>query len=326
MTMGPLRPESSVSPTKDEYGEIVFPGCGNGAVIHRTPEELGIPRVVSDAPKFVLPHLAAIVAAAPEALRTARWQTGATLETIERRLGLRSAEPRKAKRQRDSLDGVKPRVVIGASGRGVEVRMSAHAVMGAELIDVLAADPEPEKAPAGEEEKVKVMPNNSFDMQSEVNRKIVAAPVETPARVLAKELGCQASRVYGVRSQAYREGSLQKRSASEIGKATGGVRRSAVDGAAKPIAAKNGGRPKKTLADREAARQLAAAGPGYGPALSLALARHDSRAVRTIRLELSEMEVAVLVGKLSDEQRGAFLAAGLKAAILGWFLTTFDQC
>lgn len=57
--------------------------------------------------------------------------------------------------------------------------------------------------------------------------------------------------------------------------------------------------------------------PGYGAALSVALARHDSRAVRTIRLDLTEGEVAALVGKLSDEQRGVFLAGGLKAVILG---------
>lgn len=184
MTMGPQRPESSVSPTLDEYGEVCFPGSGNGAVIHRTPEELGIPRVVSDAQRFLLPHLAAIVAAAPEALRTARWQPGATLEQMERRLGLRAAEPRK---------------------------------------------------------KVKKMPNNSFDMESEVNRKIVAAPIETRAGVLAKELGVSPSRVYGVRSQAYAVGTLQRRSASEIGKATGGLRHLPADGAAKPAAAKKVG-------------------------------------------------------------------------------------
>ncbi|HVW78528.1 MAG TPA: hypothetical protein VHB45_13010 [Alloacidobacterium sp.] len=34
----------------DEYGELYFPGAqASGPVIHRTPEELGIPRVVQEA-------------------------------------------------------------------------------------------------------------------------------------------------------------------------------------------------------------------------------------------------------------------------------------
>ncbi len=43
--------KSSVSPSFDEFGELVFACDGPGPVIHRTPEELGIPRVVVDAPR-----------------------------------------------------------------------------------------------------------------------------------------------------------------------------------------------------------------------------------------------------------------------------------
>lgn len=42
------RPESSVSVGKNEYGELIFSCDDNGPVIHRTPEELGIPRVIPD--------------------------------------------------------------------------------------------------------------------------------------------------------------------------------------------------------------------------------------------------------------------------------------
>jgi transposase-like protein len=45
-----LRPESSVSVNLDEFGQVVFAADRNGAVIHRTPEELGLPRVVAAAP------------------------------------------------------------------------------------------------------------------------------------------------------------------------------------------------------------------------------------------------------------------------------------
>lgn len=46
-----LRPESSVSCAYNEWGEEVFAGDRSGPVIHRKPEELGIPRVVADAPR-----------------------------------------------------------------------------------------------------------------------------------------------------------------------------------------------------------------------------------------------------------------------------------
>jgi hypothetical protein len=53
-----LRPESSVSPDTDEYGELCFPGVNHGQVVHRTPEELGISRVVvDDAPGRLMPWI-----------------------------------------------------------------------------------------------------------------------------------------------------------------------------------------------------------------------------------------------------------------------------
>jgi hypothetical protein len=43
------RSESSVRVELDAFGQPTFPGCASGPVIHRTPEELGIPRTVADA-------------------------------------------------------------------------------------------------------------------------------------------------------------------------------------------------------------------------------------------------------------------------------------
>lgn len=45
-----LRPESSVSVAINEWGEEVFAGDAPGPVIHRTPEELGLARVVPHVP------------------------------------------------------------------------------------------------------------------------------------------------------------------------------------------------------------------------------------------------------------------------------------
>lgn len=43
-----LRPKSSVAVGFNEDGEMVFTCDGHGPVIHRTPEELGLPRTVAD--------------------------------------------------------------------------------------------------------------------------------------------------------------------------------------------------------------------------------------------------------------------------------------
>jgi hypothetical protein len=53
-----LRPESSVGVALDVYGELVFAADGPSPVVHRTPEELGLARVVVDAtPAAKLPFV-----------------------------------------------------------------------------------------------------------------------------------------------------------------------------------------------------------------------------------------------------------------------------
>lgn len=45
-----LRPESSVGAAMNENGELVFAVDHRAHVVHRTPEELGIPRTIPDRP------------------------------------------------------------------------------------------------------------------------------------------------------------------------------------------------------------------------------------------------------------------------------------
>ena len=52
----PLRSDSSVSPAFNVFGDISFPNELPKPVIHRTPEELGIPRVVPDIKPPSLPR------------------------------------------------------------------------------------------------------------------------------------------------------------------------------------------------------------------------------------------------------------------------------
>jgi hypothetical protein len=265
-------------------------------IVSRTPEELGIPRVVSTVPALTSLEMAGLVEGLPEALKTARWPAGADLAMMERRLGLRASEPRKVeprKASEDSLKGVKTRTVIDSHGRGVRVRMIAHAVMGAEMIDEFAAE-------AAKEAKCKSVQGesvtNNFDMTSELNQKIAAEPVTTRAAEIAASLNVPVSRVYGIRCQMRREGKLAGR------------------GKRQAQAAK---KPGTKLAATVRRVEIDPQRPGTAAALIDALAKRDAAGATAVRLELTAGEVALLVGKLNDEQRGAFLAAGLKAAILG---------
>jgi hypothetical protein len=262
-----LRPESSVSVVFDEWGVMGFAGDRPSPVVHRTPEELGIPRVIPPDPPRRLSVWPSEWPA--ESARTAR--------SYAERFG------QKRLKSRSETVSLGAETVELRTIRGVEVRMPANAQMGAEMIDLIAK----------EENDV-----NKYDLEEAANRKIVAAPVSTPAAVLAAELGVAISRVYGVRSMAYRTGKLIKRSASDLGKA-----------------AHRGTAAKKAVAVRTI--EVDAKRPGTASALINALARRDAATAVTVRLELTEGEVVGLIAKLSGEQRAAFLAAGIKAAILG---------
>ena len=107
-----LRPESSVSMGTNVDGELVFACDRSGPVIHRTPEELGIPRtVVSDQSSVVRSEAG---------LRLARASAARLIAGVERRRAMaqkravgtdRSAQSHRVGPRADSLEGVKARVV-----------------------------------------------------------------------------------------------------------------------------------------------------------------------------------------------------------------------
>ena len=146
-----LRPESSVSCDLDEWGELVFAGDRSGPVIHRTPEELGIPATVADVAEKKAP--------APF------WEDG-------RGQGSRSAVSQ-ARAHRDHKPTLQTIV-------GVQVRMAPFAVMGAEMIDGFAAE-------AAKKEEAR-MPKGKFGAKTppEICEKILADSELTLKEAAAK--------------------------------------------------------------------------------------------------------------------------------------------
>jgi hypothetical protein len=228
-----LRPESSVSVEMDEYGELVFAGDRPGPVIHRTPEELGIPRVIK----------------APKPIEKAA-------------VDIRAARAEAQKLQRD-----------------VEQRRKATAGPSA----AVAARP-PLRMTAKCEEDGSVA--------NELKEKVLAEP-DLPVDELAKKTGASKQQIYNwryeVRKKAGSVATPKQPKQKKAKPASTGLQRVTID-------------PQR---------------PGTAAALIGAPARRDAASAVTVRLELTEGEVASLIGRLSDAQRTAFLAAGVKAAILG---------
>ena len=212
------RTESSVSLGIDEYGETVFMGDKPGPVIHRTPEELGIPRVI----------LAEKPVARPP-------------DPEQRRKAI--AEPRK----RESLP--------------------------------------PAPLPC-----VQLIRCEEGERVNELKEKVLAAP-DTPVNVLMERTGASKAQIYNWRYEARKK--------------------------AGKVAAPKQPRPAKASPNSLQSVTIDPQRPGTASALIDALARRDAASAVTVRLEFTESEVAALIGKLSEAQRAAFLAAGVKAAILG---------
>lgn len=228
-----LRPESSVSVGMDEYGELVFVGNRHGPVIHRTPEELGIPRVI-EAPK--------LTEKAAADMRTARAEAQKLLRDVERR--------RRAIADSSTAVAARP-----------PLRMTAKC----------------------EEDK---------SVANELKEKVLAQR-DLPADELAKRTGASKQQIYTWRYEERKKAALIA------------VPKQPKQKKAKPVST---GRQCVTIDPQR---------PGTAAALIGALARRDAASGVTVRLELTEGEVAALIGRLSDAQRSAFLAAGVKAAILG---------
>lgn len=174
-----LRPESSVSPDVGQWGDLAFPGANHGAVVHRTPEELGLPRVVRDeAPGALMPW---IDRTAVMKVRRARALP----------MGEAAREREKELRELEAQDVAEPEPAVRIIA-GEPVRLSASAVMGAELIGDL------------KKERGKM---NDFKLDDELNAKIVA-DIGLPASELVAKYGVPVSRIYGLRCQLRRDGKL----------------------------------------------------------------------------------------------------------------------
>jgi hypothetical protein len=173
----------------------------------------------------------------------------------------------------DSLEGVKERVV-----RGVAVRMSAHAVMGPEMLDELA------EAGGRVEE---AMPRG-VKIAEDVREKIVAEPASLGHADVAAKYGIPVTTVHGIR---WRAGVVCKRGrrSAKAGLSSGPVQRVEID-------------PQR---------------PGTAAALMRATDKVDAGQMRVkVELELSQAEIDRVLDRLGPGQRIAFLSAGLRAALL----------
>lgn len=162
-----LRPESSVSLDVDEYGEIAFMGEAPGPVVRRTPEELGLSRVVQDeAPGKLMPWID----------QSAVWKVRRNREFAD------SGAQQAARETLERLDRE-----LSAEPEREEVRAELKAV-------AVAAQVEKPK-----EKKEKAMPIKSLITQEQIAA-IKAAPDERPVD-LAKRLGVAQYQVFYFRDK-----------------------------------------------------------------------------------------------------------------------------
>jgi hypothetical protein len=194
---GKVRENASAAVTPADLGEFQeLAPAAVSPVIHRTPEELGIPRTVPDVPvrreRSVRPD----------------WNEGPCPSPM-----------REAHVKRDRLN--RERAIV--TSRGAKATMprtvNALAVMAGAAMEEL------------KKEKVKVS-KTSYDMTSELNQKIAAEVATRPTAEIAASLNVPLSRVYHIRSQLRRMGKLKERGKRRPGRASKlavGVRRVEID-------------------------------------------------------------------------------------------------
>jgi hypothetical protein len=277
-----IRPESSVSIEKNEFGEVVFACDRDGPVIHRTPEELGLAAVVPDVPmrKAVSYSWTDVPGAGP--MRAA---------------GVKRDKPRPASRQ--GLGISSQRLVKGEPLRtigGVKVRMAPGAQMGAEMLEHFSAGD-------GEEQgKDEAMPTGKFGTvktPEEVRIKILEEGYGLSAKALAAKYNVSEATVFVVRKEG---GITRQRGPGERpGESVAPVKARAMDLGVQPV-------------------EIDAQRAGSGAALINALSNADKAAAESVRIrveiELSQGEINQVLERLGPEQRIAFLSAGLRAALL----------
>lgn len=177
-----LRPESSVALAIDDYGEAIFTQPDAGPVRHRTPEELGLPRVVLDeAPGKLMPWID----------QSAVW---------------------KVRRSRETPDGA-------AQHAARETLKRLDCELSGELSRESSAEQEREEVSAEpaavgtqvgkrKEEREKAMGMKSM-ITAEQMAAIKAAPNEGPA-ALAKRLGVAQHQVFYYREKFKKEAGVKR--------------------------------------------------------------------------------------------------------------------
>lgn len=276
-----LRPESSVSLEIDELGEIVFAADRSGPVIHRTPEELGIPRVVPDVLERKIP--------------TMSWADGRALSPMraagvkrDRRPAMQTVKPAKILSANEvrAREDIEPLRVIG----GEPVRMPADAVMGAEPLAEFIHERKKE--------------SRMRKISEETRAQILAEPTSMSNGAVGKKYGIAEGTVWYIRNKA------GIRSTAKPGIQTGAATEPKKAKALKPAALTTKPRMPGRLVEIDPER------PGTASALIGALAKIDQANERVkVEMELTRAELAKIVGGLTEEQQQAFLSAGLRAVL-----------
>src|SRR5665213_716390 len=174
----PLRPESSVSVDRNEFGELVFACDRPAPVIHRTPEELGIPRETRDVPRVPGWFKPSTSTVRPHVKHEYR-DRGA--KKLVKSAVLKGAA---SKLQRDAVLRV-----IG----GEPVLMSSRAAMGAEPLDGFIAERRKQES----EEMIK--PTGRKDtMPAETQQQLVVDAAKLNIDELTAKYGVKQWKVYAV--------------------------------------------------------------------------------------------------------------------------------
>lgn len=274
-----LRPESSVSIEKNEFGEVEFVCDRPGPVIHRTPEELGLARVVKDEPprRWLTVDPDWNVKPRPGAMRAAEVRRDRG-RALEKRVPVRPVCVEQVVEEQGPLE------IVG----GEPVRMPARAQMGAEpLSDFIR-----------ERKKGAKMRGKRAVITEEQRQTILTAPLSVSNHELAKVTGLRYGAVWKVRKDA----GLKSTAKPGFGKGT------ALAGTASE-------RAKKQHAALLVGIDPHA--PGTAAAMMRAIDKIDGAAAAArVHLELTHGEVARYFEGLDPVQRNAFLAAGMKAALL----------
>ena len=275
-----LRAESSVSVSLDEFGQVTFAADRNGAVIHRTPEELGIPRVVEAAPRV-----------RREELSMAGVQYVRKIPSVE-------APAARVKREELSPAGAEHlhKMLRKAPLKrlyGEPVRMPAMATMGAEMLGQGVASQQ--VGELADQQVSEVETRRKMSTASELKALVMAEPMDMPVSEVMAKHGASKQQIYNWRYEARKKAGHipEKKFAPKKPKATklksSGLQRVEVD-------------PQR---------------PGTASSLPGALAKQDAAAERIkIEIELSVAEMAAIVGRLGGTQRQAFFTAGIRAALL----------